>query len=59
MYMCVYIYIYKPLEGNVQFGSEHCISRFDAVRPAFFRRVVARSGTVRFVSASGSGWFQN
>ena len=30
-----------------------------AVRPALFGRVVARSGSVRFVSASGSGRFRN
>ena len=34
--------------GSVRFGSENVISRFDAVRPAFFSRVVARSGSVRF-----------
>ena len=42
-----------------RFGSENYISRFDAVRPAFFGGVVARSASVRFVSASGSGRFQN
>ena len=33
---------------SVRFGSENAIFRFDAVRPAFFGRVVARSGSVRF-----------
>ena len=40
-------------------GSENYISQCDAVRPAFFGRVVARSGLVRFVSASGPGRFHN
>ena len=39
--------------GSVRFGSENDVSRFDAVRPSFFGRVVARSGSVCFVSASG------
>ena len=43
--------------GSVRFGQ--IMFRFDAVRPAFFGRVVARSGSVRFVSTSGSGRFQN
>ena len=34
--------------GSVRFGSEDSFSRFDAVRPALFGRVVARSGSVRF-----------
>ena len=34
-------------------------SWFQAVRPAFFESVVARSGSVRFGSASGSGRFCN
>ena len=34
-------------------------SWFDAVRPAFSGHVVARSGSVRFGSTSGSGRFQN
>ena len=44
-----------------RFGSvrKFSCSRFDAVRPAFFGRVVVRSGSVRFVSASGSSPFQN
>ena len=50
---------FQKLIGSVRFGSEMYFSRFDAVRPAFFGRVVARSGSVRFVSASGSGRFQN
>ena len=45
--------------SSVRFGSDFCFPRFDAFRPAFFGRVVAWSGLVRFVSASGSGWFQN
>ena len=45
--------------GSVRFGSENFVSRSDAVRPAFFGRVVARSASVRFVSASGSGRFRN
>ena len=36
--------------GSVRFGSENYLSRFDAIRPAFFGRVVARSGSVRFGS---------
>ena len=49
------------LSGNspVRFGSESYFPRVGAVRPALFGRVVARSGSVRFVSASGSGRFQN
>ena len=43
--------------SSVQFGSDKWLSRFDAVRPAFFGRVVARAGSVRFVSVSGSGRF--
>ena len=50
------------LIGSVRFGSEKYSSRFDAVRPAFFGRVVARSGSVsvRFGSSlrpvpAGSG----
>ena len=50
---------FRGFIGSVRFGSENCNSRFDVVRPAFFGRVVARSGSVRFVSASGSGRFQN
>ena len=42
-----------------RFGSEMLVSQFDAFRPAFVGRVVARSGSVRFVSASGSGRSQN
>ena len=34
----------------VRFDSEHVFSRFDAVRPVFFGRVVARSGSIRFGS---------
>ena len=34
-------------------------TRFDAVRLAFFGHAVARSGSVRFGSASGSGRFRN
>ena len=45
--------------GSVRFGSDKYFSRFDAVQPAFFGRVVARSSPVRFVSASGSGRFRN
>ena len=45
--------------ASVRVGSENNFRRFDAVRPAFFGRVVARSGSVRFVSASDSVWFQN
>ena len=52
-------WILRKLIGSVRFGSEQYFARFDAVRPAFFGRVVARSGSVRFVSASGSGRFQN
>ena len=44
---------------SVRFGSEICSFRFDAVWPAFFGRVVARSDSVRFGSASGSGRFRN
>ena len=49
---------FRKLIGSVRFGSDNSISRFDVVRPAFFGRVVARSGSVRFVSVSGSGRFQ-
>ena len=48
--------------GSVRFGSARtkcCFFWFDAVRPALFERVMVRSGSVRFVSASGSGRFQN
>ena len=47
--------------GSVRFGSvrKNMFARFDTVRPAFFGRVVARSGSVRFVSASGSGRLRN
>ena len=45
--------------GSVRFGSDNQFSRFDAVRPGFFGRVVARSGSVRFVSAFSFGRFQN
>ena len=44
--------------GSVRFGSGKQIPG-STLRPAFFGRVVARSGSVRFVSASGSGRFQN
>ena len=63
-HMYIYIYIYTLYqEGTgwilrvgsglldnslVRFGSEIQISRFDAVLPVFFGRVVARSGPVRF-----------
>ena len=50
---------FRKLIGSVRFGSEISISGFDAVRPVFFGRFVARSGSVRFVSASGSDRFQN
>ena len=49
---------FRSIIGSVRIGSENNISGFDAVRPAFFGRVVARSGSVRFVSASNSGRFQ-
>ena len=45
--------------GSVWFGSQNFISRFEAVRPACFGRVVAPSDSVRFGSASGSGRFRN
>ena len=58
--------IFRKLIGSIRFGSvrfcsaRNKVSRFDAVRPAFlFGRVVARSASVRFGSASGSGRFQN
>ena len=41
------------------FGSEIMFSRFDEVRLAFFGHAVARSGSVRVGSASGSGRFRN
>ena len=50
---------FRQFIGSVRFGSESQFSRFDAVRPALFGRVVARSGSDRFVSASGSGRFRN
>ena len=43
--------------GSVRFGTY--VSRFDAVRPALFGRVVARSGWVRLVSVSDSSRFRN
>ena len=43
----------------VRFGSENYGSRLDAVRSAFFGRVVARSDSVRFGSACGCRRFQN
>ena len=39
--------------------SENKFFWFEALRPAFFGRVVVRSGSVRFVSASGSDRFQH
>ena len=45
--------------GSVRFGSENQLSRFDAVRPALFERVMVRSGSLRFGSAFGSGRFRN
>ena len=50
---------YTTVINSVRFGSEDDLSRFDAVRPAFFGRVVARSGLVRFGSVLGSGRFRN
>ena len=50
---------FPTLIGSVGFGSDNYLSRFDALRPAFFGRVVASSGSVRFVSASGFSRFQN
>ena len=44
--------------GSVRFRNKY-VSRFDTVRPAFFGCVVARSGSVRFVSAHGYVQFQN
>ena len=38
----------RMLFDSVRFGSEKYVSRFDAVRLAFFGGVVARSGPVRF-----------
>ena len=49
----------RQIIGSVRFGSQNIFSRLDAVRPAFFGRVVARSGSVRFGSAFGSLRFQN
>ena len=43
--------------GSVCFGNSFFL--FDAVRPAFFGRVMARSGSFRFGSASGSGRLQS
>ena len=39
---------FRKIIGSVRFGSDNSFSRFDAVRPSFFGRVVARSGSVRF-----------
>ena len=50
---------FRKLIGLVRFDSDGYFSQFDAIRPAFFGRVVARSSSVRFISASGSGRFQN
>ena len=51
---------FLKLIGSVRFGSENYNSWLDVVRPAFFGRVVARSGSVRFGSVprpvpAGSG----
>ena len=45
--------------GSVRCGSENVVSRFDAVRPSFFGRVLAQSGSVRFLPLvpAGSGRF--
>ena len=50
---------FRKVFGSVRFGSDNYFPRFDAVRPAFFGRVVARSDSVRFGSASGSGQIHN
>ena len=55
---------FRQLFGSIRFGLETYLSRFDALRPVLSGCVVARSasvrfGSVRFVSASGSGRFQN
>ena len=39
---------FRRLIGSVRFVSEFSLSWIDAVWPAFFGRVVARSGSVRF-----------
>ena len=41
---------HKEGTGSVRFGSGNNVFWFDAVRPALFERVVARSGSVRFGS---------
>ena len=68
--MLYYTILYYTQEGHgsvrfisvpdflLRFGSEMYFSRFDAVRLAFFRHAVARSGSVRFGAASGSGRFR-
>ena len=50
---------FRKLIGSVRFGSERSFSWFDAVRPALFGRVVARSDSVRSGSAVSSGRFRN
>ena len=47
------------LIGSNRFGSETYVPRFDAIRPLLFGRIVARSGSVLFASASASGRFRN
>ena len=39
---------FRKFIGWVRSGSDNSFCRFDAVRPVFFVRVVARSGSVRF-----------
>ena len=45
----------RKLIGSVRFGSDKCVSLFDAVRPALSGRVVALSGSVPRPAPAGSG----
>ena len=50
--------IFLKLIGSVRFGSDKLFSRFDPIRLPV-ERLMARSCSVRTVSASGSGRFQS
>ena len=50
---------FRKVIGSARFGSESRVSQFDAIQPVLFERIMARSGSVRLVSASGSGRFRN
>ena len=50
---------FRTFRKKNRLGSDGLFPRFDVVRPASCGRVVARSGSVRFLSASSSGRFQS